>query len=47
MPYLNIKLTAPNSHEGKEKVAAMLTELTAIVLGKKKELIAGSIECYR
>lgn len=47
MPYLNIKIAAIESTETSEKVAALLTDLTASVLGKKRELTAVAIEYLR
>jgi 4-oxalocrotonate tautomerase len=44
MPYLNVKICAPQSVEATNKVATFLTELTADVLHKKKELTSVSIE---
>ncbi|MBX9936743.1 MAG: tautomerase family protein [Burkholderiaceae bacterium] len=44
MPYLNIKITATESPEMSAQVAALLTDLTATVLGKKRELTAVAIE---
>ncbi len=44
MPYLNVKICAPQSVETTNKVAAFLTELTADVLHKKKELTSVAIE---
>ena len=44
MPYLNAKICAPQSPETTNKIAAFLTELTAEVLGKKKELTSVAVE---
>ena len=44
MPYLNVKICAPQSAETTSKVASFLTDLTANVLGKKKELTSVAIE---
>jgi 4-oxalocrotonate tautomerase len=44
MPYLNLKVAAPASNETSTKAATLLTELTASVLGKKRELTAIEIE---
>ncbi len=44
MPYLNAKLSTPPSFEKTEKIAAALTELTAVVLCKKRELTSVAIE---
>jgi 4-oxalocrotonate tautomerase len=44
MPYLNCKLCAPASSTTFEQIAAMLTDLTVDVLGKKRELTAVAIE---
>jgi len=44
MPYLNAKICALQSPETTNKIAAFLTELTAEVLGKKKELTSVAVE---
>jgi 4-oxalocrotonate tautomerase len=44
MPYLNVKICAPQSAETTSKIAAFLTGLTADVLHKKKELTSVAIE---
>ena len=44
MPYLNARICAPQSAETTNKVASFLTELTAEVLGKKRELTSVAIE---
>jgi 4-oxalocrotonate tautomerase len=44
MPYLNVKIAAPASAETCTKVATLLTELTASILGKKRELTAVAVE---
>jgi 4-oxalocrotonate tautomerase len=44
MPYLNIKIAATESPETSAQVATLLTDLTASVLGKKRELTAVAIE---
>ena len=44
MPYLKLKLSAPDSVETTEKIAVVLTELTADILKKKRELTAVEIE---
>ena len=44
MPYLKLKLSAPESVETTEKIAVVLTELTADILKKKRELTAVEIE---
>jgi 4-oxalocrotonate tautomerase len=48
MPYLNVKLCAPPSQDMPAKIvttiAAVLTDLTAEVLKKKRELTAVSVE---
>ena len=44
MPYLKLKLSAPESVETTEKIAIVLTELTADILKKKRELTAVEIE---
>jgi 4-oxalocrotonate tautomerase len=43
MPFLSVSLSAVPSPDVVDKVAAQLTELTAIVLGKKRELTAVAI----
>ncbi|OGB25977.1 MAG: 4-oxalocrotonate tautomerase [Burkholderiales bacterium RIFCSPLOWO2_02_FULL_57_36] len=44
MPYLNIKLSAAPSVETSRLVAAALTEITAEILRKKRELTAVTVE---
>ncbi len=44
MPYLNVKVCAPQSDETSARIAAALTELTAGILGKKPELTAVAVE---
>jgi 4-oxalocrotonate tautomerase len=44
MPYLNVKICGQQSPEVTSKVASFLTELTASVLGKKKELTSVAVE---
>lgn len=44
MPYLNIKLCAPESAETSDRVAALLTDLTAEVLGKKRSLTSVAVD---
>lgn len=44
MPYLNCKLCAPASQEVSAKIASVLTDLTAEVLKKKRELTAVAVE---
>jgi len=44
MPYLNVKICTQQSVETTSKIAAFLTELTADVLHKKKELTSVAIE---
>ena len=44
MPYLNIKIAASEELETTTKVASLLTDLTASVLGKKRELTAVAVE---
>lgn len=44
MPYLNLKLCANSSHEEADKIAQFLTDLTADILGKKRELTAVAVE---
>jgi 4-oxalocrotonate tautomerase len=44
MPYLNAKLCAPESAETTVRIAALLTDLTAEVLRKKRELASVAVE---
>lgn len=44
MPYLNFKLCAPPSQNVSAQIASALTDLTAEVLRKKRELTAVTIE---
>ena len=44
MPYLNVKIVAPASKETAAKVASLLSDLTASMLGKKPELTAVAVE---
>lgn len=44
MPYLNCKLCVPPSQEVTAKIASVLTDLTAEVLKKKRELTAVAVE---
>lgn len=44
MPYLNIKLSAPESPETTERIASLLTALTADVLKKKRELTSVALD---
>lgn len=44
MPYLNVKIVAPASKETAAKVASLLSDLTASMLGKKPELTAIAVE---
>lgn len=44
MPYLHLRLSTQPSAEGAARIASVLTDLTAQVLGKKRELTAVSIE---
>jgi len=44
MPYLNIKIAASESPEISKKIAVLLTDLTATLLGKKRELTAVAID---
>ncbi len=44
MPYLNVKLCAPESRETTERIASLLTTLTADVLKKKRELTSVALE---
>lgn len=47
MPYLNIKIAASEELETTTQVACLLTDLTASVLGKKRELTAVAVEYVR
>ena len=44
MPYLNVKIAAANEPQTTAQVARLLTDLTATVLGKKRELTAVAVE---
>jgi 4-oxalocrotonate tautomerase len=44
MPYLHLRLSTQPSAEGAARIASVLTDLTAQILGKKRELTAVSIE---
>ena len=44
MPYLNAKLSAPESAETTKTIAALLTDLTAGTLKKKRELTSVAVE---
>ncbi len=44
MPYLNVKLSAAPSAETSAAIAARLTELTASILHKKRELTSVAVE---
>jgi len=44
MPYLNARLCAPESAETTGKIAVLLTDLTAEVLKKKRELTSVAVE---
>ncbi len=44
MPYLNVKLSAPESPETTERIASTLTALTADVLKKKRELTSVALD---
>ncbi len=44
MPYLNVKLSAPESPETTERIASLLTTLTADVLRKKRELTSVALD---
>ena len=44
MPYLNARICAPQFAETTNRIATFLTELTAEVLGKKKELTSVAVE---
>lgn len=44
MPYLNVKVSVTPSAEITRKAAAFLTDLTAEILGKKKELTSVTLE---
>lgn len=43
MPYLDVRISAPVSPDVSESIAASLTELTAEILGKKRELTSVAI----
>ena len=44
MPYLNVRLSTPLPNDAPARVAALLTDLTAEVLKKKRELTAVVID---
>jgi len=44
MPYLNVKLSAPVAPDVSAQIASILTEMTAQILRKKRELTAVAIE---
>jgi 4-oxalocrotonate tautomerase len=44
VPYLNCKLCVPPSQDVTDKIASVLTDLTAEVLKKKRELTAVAVE---
>lgn len=44
MPYLNVKICAPQSDETTNRIAAFLTDLTASILHKKPEVTAVAVE---
>lgn len=44
MPYLNVKLSTSPSSETSNKIATVLTDLTAEILRKKRELTAVAVE---
>ena len=44
MPYLNVKLSIPESPETTERIASMLTTLTVDVLKKKRELTSVALD---
>lgn len=44
MPYLNVKLSTPESPETTEQIASMLATLTVDVLKKKRELTSVAFE---
>lgn len=44
MPYLNAKLCAPESSETTAKIAGLLTDITAEVLKKKREVTSVAVE---
>jgi 4-oxalocrotonate tautomerase len=44
VPYLNLRLSAQPSHDDAARMASALTDLTAEILGKKRELTAVSVE---
>jgi 4-oxalocrotonate tautomerase len=45
MPYLDIRIAAPCLPETVQKFAARLTDLTADLLAKRRELTAVSVQC--
>jgi 4-oxalocrotonate tautomerase len=45
MPYLNLKLSISPSEETTEQLALVLTDLTAQILRKKREVTSVAIEC--
>lgn len=47
MPYLNIKVTVPEAGETTTRICRALTDLTAEVLKKKKELTSVAVEYIR
>jgi 4-oxalocrotonate tautomerase len=40
MPYLNLKLCAPNAHTAVDQAASALTDITVELLGKKRDVVA-------
>jgi 4-oxalocrotonate tautomerase len=47
MPYLNLKLSISPSAETTERLALVLTDLTAQILRKKREVTSVAIECIQ
>lgn len=45
MPYVNLKISASPSSEKTEQIALVLTDLTAQILKKRRELTSVAIEC--
>lgn len=47
MPYLDIRITAPCLPETVEKLATRLTDLTADLLVKRREVTATTVQCIQ
>jgi 4-oxalocrotonate tautomerase len=47
MPHLNVKIDASESEQTTARIAAVLTDLTAEVLNKKRELTAVTVDYVR